>query len=73
MAALDDFSSQRRLMGDPLGLRELLLGHFRYLNTVAASCLVWMSSGGSHVTAGEQLGIPSCPWSKNCPPIRTCR
>jgi len=26
MATLDTFSSQRRLMGDPLGLRELLLG-----------------------------------------------
>jgi hypothetical protein len=33
--------------------------HFRYLNTVAAIRLVQMSSGGSHATAGEQLGIPS--------------
>jgi hypothetical protein len=33
--------------------------HLRYLNTVAAIRLVQMSSGGSHVTAGEQLGIPS--------------
>jgi hypothetical protein len=33
--------------------------HLRYLNTVAAIRLAQMSSGGSHATAGEQLGVPS--------------